>query len=78
MEDDFMKPMMGIMMAVLMIGVLSSVVGAAPAPTPVDSPPAAQVFECPLEPGLFFDTYEELYQHFITDHPTEPIDIVWG
>ncbi len=77
MEDDFMKPMLGIMMALVMVSVLSSVVGAAPAPAPVDPPPT-QVFECPLEPGLFFNTYEELYQHFIINHPTEPIDIVWG
>lgn len=79
--DDFdMKPMMGIMMMLVMVSLIASMgIGTAQAsPEPPPEPPPPQVYECPLEPGLFFDTYDELYQHFIISHPTEPIDIVWG
>ncbi len=31
---------------------------------------------CPICPDCFM-TYDELYQHFITEHPTEPIDLIW-
>lgn len=33
-------------------------------------------YTCPICLGQFF-TYDELYQHFITEHPAEPIDIIW-
>ena len=33
-------------------------------------------YVCPIC-GARFATYEELYQHFITEHPAEPIDIIW-
>ena len=52
-----------------MIG-LAAVAGAVQAYTPrLD-------YVCPID-GLRFATYEELYQHFITEHPAEPIDIIW-
>ena len=72
MEDDFMGPMVGIMMALVMVSLISGIAVAAPDPTPT------QEFECPLEPGVFFNTYDELYQHFITAHPSDPIDIIWS
>lgn len=31
---------------------------------------------CPIC-GECFYTYDELYNHFITAHPAEPIDIIW-
>ncbi len=31
---------------------------------------------CPIEGELFY-TYEELYQHYATVHPTDPISIAW-
>ncbi len=67
------KGIMAVMMAIVMVSVLSTVVQAfAPAP-----PPTAQ-YCCPLEPDVCFFTYEELYSHFTSAHPTEPIDIIWG
>ena len=39
------------------------------------APPEPQ-FVCPICDARFY-TYEELYQHFITEHPAEPIEIIW-
>ena len=33
-------------------------------------------YACPIC-GEKFMTYDELYQHFTTAHPAEPIDIIW-
>ena len=33
-------------------------------------------YACPIC-GQKFNTYDQLYQHFSTAHPTEPIDIIW-
>jgi hypothetical protein len=33
-------------------------------------------YTCPIC-GLKFFTYDELYTHFITEHPAEPIEIIW-
>jgi len=33
-------------------------------------------YVCPIC-GVKFATYEELYQHFTTEHPAEPIEIRW-
>lgn len=46
------------------------IVGVAQAMTPTPQYP------CPICGAGFF-TYDELYQHFITEHPSEPIDIIW-
>ena len=52
-----------------MIG-LAAVAGAAQAYTPrLD-------YVCPIC-GVRFATYDELYQHFNTEHPAEPIEIIW-
>lgn len=38
---------------------------------------AAQTpYECPICHRRFA-TYDELYQHFTTEHETEPIEIIW-
>ncbi len=69
------KSIMGMIMAVVMISVMSQVVqGSVPAPP---APPAAPQYCCPIEPDVCFYTYDELYQHFITAHPSDPIDIIW-
>ncbi len=31
---------------------------------------------CPIC-GVKYASYEELYNHFTTEHPAEPIDIIW-
>lgn len=33
-------------------------------------------YVCPIC-GAKFATYDELYSHFNTEHPAEPIDIIW-
>ena len=33
-------------------------------------------YVCPID-GARFATYDELYNHFTTEHPAEPIDIIW-
>ena len=61
------KAMMGIMMAVIVIAVMSQAVQA--------FQPAGPQYQCPIC-GEFFYTYEELYQHFTIEHPSQPIDII--
>ena len=39
------------------------------------TPPEPQ-FVCPID-GLKFFTYDDLYQHFVAEHPAEPIEIIW-
>ena len=33
-------------------------------------------YVCPID-GARFATYDELYSHFTTEHPAEPIEIIW-
>ena len=71
------KTIMMLVMMVVMISVVSGVaLGATPPTTPPPSPPVAE-YCCPIEPDVCFFTYDELYQHFITVHPSDPIDIIW-
>ena len=38
---------------------------------------AAQTpYQCPIC-GARFATYDELYQHFVSEHPAEDITIIW-
>ena len=68
MGNDLMgKPIIGGMMAVVLIAVMAQFVQAA-IPQPQ--------YTCPIC-GKKFMTYDELYQHFTTEHPAEPIDIIW-
>jgi len=67
--DRQSKVIIGGMGALIALAALASVVGASP-------PAPALNYVCPID-GLEFATYDELYQHFITAHPTEPIDITW-
>lgn len=58
---------MGLMLGLTMVVAVAGMIEAAQ-PTPQ--------YTCPIC-GAPFMTYEELYQHFITEHPAEPIDIIW-
>ena len=58
---------MGIMFGLVM---LVAVVGMAQAMQPTPQ------YTCPICGTQFF-TYDELYSHFTTEHPAEPIDIIW-
>jgi len=33
-------------------------------------------YQCPIC-GEWFFTYDELFTHFTTEHPAEPIEIIW-
>ena len=65
--ENMEKILMGAMAA--MIG-LVAVASVAQAATP------SLDYVCPIC-GARFATYEELYQHFTTEHPAEPIEIIW-
>lgn len=64
------KALTGIIGVVLGLGMLvvfaNMAQGAVPQPQ----------FTCPIC-GVPFFTYDELYQHFISAHPAEPIEILW-
>lgn len=65
--DKSLSVVMGMMLALVMIGAVAGMVKAA-TPTPQ--------YTCPICGEKFF-TYDELYSHFITAHPAEPITIIW-
>jgi hypothetical protein len=58
-----MGAMFGLIMIVAVVNMTQSM-----QPTPQ--------YTCPIC-GLKFFTYDELYTHFITEHPAEPIEIIW-
>jgi len=64
------KALSAVLGGVLVLGLIVMLPGIVRAMTPT-----AQ-YCCPICPECFF-TYDELYQHFITEHPAEPIDIIW-
>lgn len=61
------KVIIGGMIAILMVAFLAQIVQAA-VPQPQ--------YACPICPEKFM-TYDQLYQHFTTAHPSEPINIIW-
>lgn len=58
---------MGVMFGLAMIVAVANMAQAM-APTPK--------YTCPIC-GAKFTTYDELYNHFVTAHPAEPIEIIW-
>ena len=66
METD--KILMGALAAMIGLAMIGSMAQAY-------APPEPQ-FVCPICAARF-STYEELHQHFITEHPAEPIEIIW-
>lgn len=61
------KVMIGGVMAIIMMLIMVQFVQA--------STPQPQ-YTCPICSEKFM-TYEDLYSHFTTEHPSEPIDIIW-
>jgi hypothetical protein len=61
------KTIIGGMMAIVMVAVMAQFVQAA-APQPQ--------YICPIC-GQKFMTYDQLYQHFTAEHPSEPIEVIW-
>lgn len=64
------KALSAVIGGVLVLGLLLLMPGIVQAMTPT-----AQ-FTCPIC-GVAFLTYDELYQHFIAEHPAEDIEIIW-
>ena len=63
MEDELTEMIVPVMM-IAMLGVAAQ--------TLIPQPQ----YQCPIC-GQRFMTYDQLYQHFTTAHPAEPIDIIW-
>ena len=61
------KALISGMTVIVMIAVMATVVQAC-IPQPQ--------YTCPIC-GEKFMTYDQLYSHFTTEHPAEPIDIIW-
>jgi len=66
--DKTEKSIVTMMMVIMMASIMVQLVEASQPPPPEN--------ECPLCDEVFY-TYDELYAHFISAHPTEPIDIIW-
>lgn len=67
--DSMMTMMVPIFMAIMMLSVVQGLLPKPPTPPTKD-------YCCPIC-GECFYTYDELYTHFTTAHPSEPIDIIW-
>ncbi len=65
--DKSLSVALGMVFALVMIGLVANYAKAA---TPT-------TYTCPIC-GQTFATYDELYQHFITAHPSTPIEIIWS
>ncbi len=64
------KALMAVMAAMFGLVMVVAVVGMAQAMTPTPE------YTCPICGAQFF-TYDELYSHFVAEHPAEDITIIW-
>lgn len=67
--DTMMRSIMAMTVAILVFSIMAQMVqGMVP----------SKDYCCPI-PGCdeCFYTYDELYQHFVNAHPSEPISIIW-
>jgi hypothetical protein len=60
----------------ILMGGMAALIGLAAVASVAQASTPRLDYVCPID-GLRFATYEELYQHFITEHPAEPIEIIW-
>lgn len=65
--DKSLSAILGLVFVLAMFGAVAGMAQAA-------TPPVQ--YTCPIC-GQKFMTYDELYQHFITTHPSIPIEIIW-
>ena len=63
--DKTLPTIIGAFLGVVMVMTMAQYVMAAQTP-----------YQCPICQQRFA-TYDELYQHFITEHPSESIEIIW-
>lgn len=64
------KSLMAVMAVMIGLAMFIAVAGM------VEAAPPVPQYTCPICGGQFF-TYDELYQHFTTQHPAEDITIWW-
>ena len=60
----------------ILMGGMAALIGLAAVASVAQASTPRLDYVCPID-GLRFATYEELYQHFTTEHPAEPIEIIW-
>jgi hypothetical protein len=68
MDVDKMQP--------ILMGGIAALIGLAATASIVQAYTPKMEYTCPIC-GAKFATYDELYQHFTTEHPAEPIQIIW-
>ena len=60
----------------ILMGGIAAMIGLAAVASMAQAYTPSLEYVCPIC-GAKFATYEELYQHFTTEHPAEPIEIIW-
>ena len=61
----------------ILMGGIAAMIGLAAVASVAQASTPSLDYVCPIC-GARFATYDELYQHFTTEHPAEPIEIIWG
>ena len=60
----------------ILMGGVAAMIGLAAVTSVVQAYTPKLEYVCPIC-GARFATYDELYSHFTTEHPAEPIEIIW-
>lgn len=60
----------------ILMGGMAALIGLAAVASVAQASTPRLDYVCPIC-GARFATYDELYSHFITEHPAEPIEIIW-
>ncbi len=60
----------------ILMGGMAAMIGLAAVASVAQASTPSLDYVCPIC-GAHFATYDELYSHFTTEHPAEPIEIIW-
>ena len=60
----------------ILLGAIAAMIGLAAVASAAQAYTPRLEYVCPIC-GARFATYDELYSHFTTEHPAEPIEIIW-
>ena len=63
-------------MGAIMMGGIAAMIGLAAVASMVQAYTPRLDYVCPIC-GARFATHDKLYSHFTTEHPAEPIEIIW-
>ena len=63
-------------MGPILMGGLAAMIGLAAVASVSQAATPSLDYVCPIC-GARFASYDELYSHFTTEHPAEPIEIIW-